>query len=213
MDHRNEPKPQRTAKREGKSPVISRWTIWRARFSTPALLARFDERKVVSLVAAINGGLAILAIGFFAWLVDLPLIFPALGPAAFILFSAPMSRAAAPRCVILGHFSAMASGFAIWHFMSALAGRPVSTLTGGWPLFCSASLALAVSSLLLVRLSCPHPPACASSLVVALGGVTDWLDLLAMALAVVWITAQAVAMNRFAGLPVPTWSRRGQKAP
>jgi len=79
---------------------------------------------------------------------------------------------------------------------------------GGWPVFCGASLALASSCLFLVRLSCPHPPACASSLVVALGAVTDWRDLLLMALVVVWLTVQAVAMNRFAGLPVPVWSPR-----
>ena len=70
----------------------------------------------------------------------------------------------------------------------------------------SASLALAVTSVLLVRLACPHPPSCASSLIVAMGGVTDWFGVLLMAVAVVWITAQAVAMSLLAGVPVPTWS-------
>lgn len=184
----------------------TRWAIWRARHSTVGLLARFDERKAVSLVAAVNGGLAILALGVFAWLTDLPLTFPALGPTAFILFATPTSESAAPRSVIVGHFSGMASGFAVWHLMSALAGGPVSPQTGGWPLILSASIALAVTCGLLVRLSCPHAPACASSLVVALGAVTDWTNVLLMAVAVVWMTVQAVAMNRFAGVPVPTWS-------
>jgi len=189
----------------------TRWVIWRARLSTPALLTRFDERKVVSLVTAVNGGLAILTIGLFAWLTDLPLVFPALGPSTFILFSAPLSVAGAPRSVVLGHFLCLACGYAVWHLMSHLIGEPVSMEAGGWPLFCSASLALGVNCLLLVRLSCPHPPACASSLVVALGAVTRWHDLLLMALVVVWLVVQAVAMNRFAGLPVPTWSPRRQE--
>ena len=184
----------------------TRWAIWRARHSTVGMLARFDERKAVSLVAAVNGGLAILALGVFAWITELPLTFPALGPTAFILFATPTSESAAPRSVILGHFSGMASGFAVWHLMSALAGGPVSPQTGGWPLILSASLALAVTCGLLVRLSCPHPPACASSLVIALGAVTDWPNVLLMAVAVVWMTVQAVAMNRLAGVPVPTWS-------
>ena len=145
----------------------TRWAIWRARYSTVGLLARFDERKAVSLVAAVKGGLAILALGVFAWLTDLPLTFPALGPTAFILFATPTSESAAPRSVILGHFAGMGSGFAVWHLMSTLAGGPVSPQTGGWPLILSASLALAVTCGLLVRLSCPHPPACASSLVIA----------------------------------------------
>jgi CBS domain-containing membrane protein len=185
-----------------------RWRIWRARFSTPALLARFDERKTVSWIAAVNGGLAILIITLTAWLSNSPLVFPALGPSAFILFTAPLSTAAAPRSVILGHFTAMASSFVIWNSVSYLNGAPVSLEASGWPLLSSTSLALAVICLLLVRLSCPHAPACASSMVVAMGGVPNWSDLLCMAFAVVLITVQAVAMNRLAGLPVPTWAPR-----
>jgi len=189
----------------------TRWLMWRSRLSTPALLTRFDERKVVSLVAAVNGGLAILTIGVFAWLADLPLVFPALGPSAFILFSSPLSPGGAPRSVVLGHFAALACGCVAWRLLSFLAGAPVSLEAGGWSLFCSASLAMALSCLVLVRLSCPHPPACASGLVVALGAVTHWQDLLFVALGIVWLTTQAVAMNRFAGLPVPAWSpRRGE---
>ena len=177
-----------------------------ARFSVPTLLARFDEKRVVSAVAAINGGLAILTIGVFAWIADIPLIYPALGPTAFILFATPTTPAAAPRSIILGHFLGLASGYAVWHLVSLVAGAPVSAQAGGWPLFLSASLGLAVICALLVWTSCPHPPACASSLVVALGGVTDGLPLVLMALAVVWMTTQAGVMNRLAGVPTARWS-------
>lgn len=190
----------------------TRWRIWRARLSTPALLARYDEQKVVSWIAAVNGGLAILIITLVAWLSNSPLVFPALGPTAFIMFSAPLSAAAAPRCVILGHFTAMASGLAIWHVVGYLSGEPVALQTGGWPLLCSTSLALALTCLLLVRMSCPHPPACASSMIVAMGGVSDWSDLLYMALAVLLVTIQAGVINRISGLPVPTWAPRAEGA-
>lgn len=185
-----------------------RLLVWRARFSIPSLLALADERKVVSWTAGINCGLAMLQISLFAWLSDLPLVFPALGPTAFILFSAPFSPAAAPRSVIMGHLTGMVSGCAAWHLMTYLSGGMVSLQDGGWPLLCSASLALAVTSLLLVRLSYPHPPACASALIIALGGVTDWLALLAMAAAVVLLAFQAVCINRMVGVRVPTWSPR-----
>ena len=201
------------SQRQARLSLGTRWRIGRARFSTPVLLARFDEKKVVSWIAAVNGGLAILVITLAAWLSNCPLMFPALGPSAFILFAAPLSPAAAPRSVIVGHFTAMASGYGIWRLVSYLAGGvSVSLETGGWPMLCSASLAMAVACLLLVRLSCPHPPALASSMIVALGGVPHWPNLLYMALAVLLVTVQAVVVNRAASLPVPIWAPTDQGA-
>jgi CBS-domain-containing membrane protein len=197
---------------QGRLSLKTRWLIWRARLSAPALLARFDECKVVSAVAAFNGGLAILTIGLFAWVTDLPLVFPALGPSAFILFRSPMSPEASPRCVILGHLTGMACGYATWKLLGAMTGTTVSMQLGGSIPYFSASLALGATCLCLVRFSCPHPPACASAIVVALGGVTQLSDLLIMALAVVWVAVQAVAMNRLAGLPVPAWQPRDRAA-
>jgi CBS-domain-containing membrane protein len=168
---------------------------------------------VISVAAAINGAIAILTISLFAWLSDLPLVFPALGPTAFILFTTPFSRAAAPRSVILGHLTAIASGYTVWRVISHIDGGAVSLELGGWPMFLSGSLALAVTCLLLVRFSLPHPPACASALVVALGGVTHWSGLLIMGAAVILVTAQAVAINRICCLSVPAWRPRDHDAP
>lgn len=179
----------------------------------PSLLARFEEKKVISLAAAVNGGLAILTMSLLAWLTELPFIFPALGPSTFILFTNPLSPTAAPRSVVLGHCTCLAVGAIVWHLMSYLSGAPVSVETADWTLFCAAPLALALCCLVLVRLSCPHPPACASALVVALGAVTAWQDLALMAAGIVWLTYQTVLMNRLAGVPVPLWSPRRQDTP
>jgi len=111
----------------------TRWLVFRARFSTPALLASHDEEKVTSTLTALNGGAVILVLGTFAWLTELPLIFPALGPTAFILFSAPLSATAIPRTVVLGHWTALGAGFATWHSTAWLANQSVSATTGGWP--------------------------------------------------------------------------------
>ena len=185
-----------------------RWLRWRARLSIPALLTRFDEQKVVSLVTAVNGGMVILTLGVFAWLTNLPLLFPALGPSAFILFSSPLSPAAAPRSVVLAHLTCLICGYIVWLLMSFAVGEPVSMEAGGWPVFTSASLALVLGCVLMIRLSYSHPPACASALVLAMGGAPHVSDVLLMSLAIVWLTAQAVGMNRLAGLPVPLWSPR-----
>ncbi|MFH1746486.1 MAG: HPP family protein [Planctomycetota bacterium] len=186
----------------------TRWRRWRARFSVPAMLASCDEQRVISVVTAVNGGLVIIMLGLFTWLAGLPLIFPALGPSAFILFSKPLSVAAAPRCVIMGHLIAMISGYIVWSLASLVYGAPITLAAGELPLACSASLALGLTCLLLVRLSCPHPPACASSLIVAMGGVEGPVGLLMMLLAVVWLTFQAVAANRLVNVPVPLWAPR-----
>ena len=189
--------------------IKTRWLLLRARISLPVLLSRYDETKVVSIIAAINGAISICALGIIAWLTSLPLIFPALGPSSFILFSAPLSRAATPRNVITGHITCLVIGFSVWNLLSLLAGHDISPQIHSWWLYASASVALGLSCLILVRINCPHPPACASSLVVALGMVTNPAELLIMAAAIVWLAMQAVFLNRFAGINVPLWNARG----
>jgi len=182
------------------------WLTWRARLSIPSLLATGEERKVISLITGVNGALAILTVSLLAWLTGLPLVFPALGPTAFILFSKPFSRDAAPRSVVLGHFSGIAAGIVTWHLFSYLGNEPVSLDVLGWPAFASAALALALTCFLLVRLSCPHAPACASALIIALGGATGWLNLLAMVIAVVVLSGQGLLIYRMGGVKTPSWA-------
>ena len=186
---------------------LHRWSFWRARLSVPFLLAHGDEKKVISVFTAVNGGLTILIISLLAWLCDLPLLFSALGPTSFILHSAPLSRAAAPRSIILGHYIGIACGGASLVVFSFLAGETITLQSSGAAL-CSASLALAGTCYFLVRCSCPHAPACASALLVAVGAASTWTALLCMAAAVVLVTAQAFALNRLACLPVPLWAPR-----
>lgn len=184
----------------------TRYRVWRARYSTPGLIARFDEKKVVAVVAMINAAVAVLIISILAYLTRLPLIFPAMGPSTFILFTAPLSRAAAPRNVILGHLSCLACGFVIWHTIGFITSNYPSPADLTWPLYISAALTLGLCCLILVRISCPHPPACGSGLVVALGAVTDWQNICLMAIVICFLTYQTVAMNRFFGVKTPLWS-------
>jgi len=193
-------------------PLMRRLTrqllILRARASVPGLIASSDERSVISVVSGLNAGIAILIISVIAWLTDLPLLFPALGPSSFILFSQPFSRAAAPRNVILGHGSAIAVGLASWGIVSLVCQEDVTLAMGGWPPLMSASLALAMCCVMLVRMNCPHAPACASALIVALGGASSMMALLGMALGVAALTGQAILLGRIAGVNVPLWSSR-----
>jgi CBS domain-containing membrane protein len=184
------------------------WLTWRARLSIPSLIASRDERKIISMVVALNGGVAILLISLLAWIVDLPLLFPALGPSAFILFSSPFSSAAAPRSVIMGHFIAIAVGLAVWLFIAIICGRPVMPGMTGWPVLVSASMSLAITCLLLVWLSVPHAPSCATGLIIALGLANEAASLLGMLAGVVLLTIQALVINRLADVSMPAWSPR-----
>ena len=180
---------------------------FRARFSVPALLAVADERRVVSVLAAVHAGLAIAVISLCAWLTDLPMLFPALGPSAFIVFARPFSEAAAPRSVIIGHGVALGIGLVVRCAIEATSGEQIGLeVANTLPTLLSASLALACTCFALVRLCAPHAPACATAIIIAVGAVRGWTELIAMAAAVLVLTLLAVGMNRLVGLYVPTWN-------
>ena len=78
----------------------------------------------------------------------------------------------------------------------------------GWVLYAGSAVALALACWVMVRLEVRHPPACASALVVVLGGVTGEVEVLVMGAAVTWLALQAVVLNRLAGMPMPWWRPR-----
>lgn len=182
-----------------------RWQFLRARLSIPALLSSMDERKVVTTVAALDGAVALLVISVAAWLSGLPLLFPSLGPSAYILYSRPFSPAAAPRSVILGHSLGIACGWFSCVTMTFLFGHSFSLVNPSLALCLSADLAFVLSCLLMMRLSCVHPPAFSTALIVACGGITGWPNLLVMAAAAVLLAYQGVIVHRLFGVHAPLW--------
>ena len=191
--------------------VRRRWLFWRARCSLPALLAEMDEQRVVSIAAATNGGAAILLVALAAWLTGLPVLFPSLGPTAFILFTRPFSDAAAPRSVVLSHSTAIVGGWAAWKLVTTLTDAPLSLADPSAAVCLSAGLAFMVTAVLLVRLRCLHAPACATALIVATGAVTGYLNLLVMAGAAGALAYQGVAIHRLFGVHVPLWERDARR--
>ena len=59
----------------------------------------------------------------------------------------------------------------------------------------------------MVLLRVNHPPAGATTLIVALGILSMPYHLLVIEIAVVLLTLQAFAINRLAGLPYPVWQK------
>ena len=200
------PSTSRTSLRTGRRRGLrTRWRLLKAQLSVPTLLSRLDERKVVSIVAALDGAAALLVISLAAWWSGLPLLFPSLAPSAFIMFTRPFSEAASPRSMILGHSMAIGCGWLSWTTMSFVFGHPVSLAHLDLALCLSADLAFALTCILLVRLSCHHAPACATALIVASGGITAGTDMLIMVVAVVLLTYQGVLIHRLLGVHAPLW--------
>jgi CBS domain-containing membrane protein len=78
-----------------------------------------------------------------------------------------------------------------------------------WPRVGAAALSLGLTSGLMVLCRVPHPPAGATTLIVSLGLLPHPWQLAVLLLAVGLITAQALIINRLAGIAYPLWSPRG----
>jgi CBS domain-containing membrane protein len=62
----------------------------------------------------------------------------------------------------------------------------------------------------MVLLRADHPPAGATTLIVSLGIISKPKELVIIEAAVLILVAQALVINRLAGLPYPLWKYCGQ---
>jgi CBS domain-containing membrane protein len=81
------------------------------RFWPEHLRGRWGKRLALSLFAFLNGSITTAVLALLAhWMRD-PLIFPSLGPTAFLLFHRPLAKAASPRNALLGHLLGILAGW------------------------------------------------------------------------------------------------------
>lgn len=148
-----------------------------------------------------------------AWLTASPFVFPSLGPTAFMLFLFPQSSSSSPRDCLLGHgigilcgyFALLATGLA---FVSEAPPHDVSL-----PRVLAAALSLGATSAAMILLKINHAPACATTLIVALGIITRPQDLLLMEFSVFLLVLQAFVLNRAFGFSYPIWQAREHEEP
>lgn len=125
--------------------------------------------------------------GVVAYISGNPFIFPSLGPTAYILaFDQKISHS--PRVVIGGHACGVLGGLAGYHLMAnptnlMLLTDPMSGV--GFNLAAASVVAIVVTVFLMLFLNMSHPPACATTLIVALGILPEWRDVLVIMTAVV----------------------------
>ncbi len=172
------------------------------------LHSRNRSRALVWSIVFLEGFAALAVIAVAAYLTRLPLLFPPLGPSAFILLRTPMAPAASPRSVILSHALALAAGLASVHFVGLL--FPEAQLLGAdamnWPRVMSLLLAMGVASAAMIVVRCSHPPAAATALIAGMGLLRTPAQIAGLLAAAVILVAQAFVLHRLlSGLPYPLW--------
>ncbi|MES9875216.1 MAG: HPP family protein [Candidatus Sedimenticola sp. 6PFRAG7] len=204
-----QPQPPRGAATP-QSSLLYRLVAFFTQMQLGYLLRDTKHSKLAVRIFVFIEGLAALAIiSTAAFLAKLPLLFPPLGPSAFILFRTPLSRAAAPRSVFLAHNMAMVIGIVMLNLFAFL--YPEADLHGSdalnWPRIFALSLAMGFTSLGMIMFNCAHPPAAATTLIAAMGYFSTPLQIAALPVAVALLLLQAFIFNRLlGGLPFPVWS-------
>ena len=175
------------------------------------LLRHFPPRLVRSAYVFINGFVTIAVLALLALVSHNPFVFPSLGPTAFLLFFSPLAESCSPRNTILGHAVGLVCGYGAYVITGAGA-VPFGVHPGiFWPRILAAALSLSATGALMVLLGVSHPPAGATTLIVSLGIISKPRELVIIEVAVFLLVAQALAINRLAGLPYPLWTAPAQK--
>jgi len=169
------------------------------------LLDHFPPRAVWAFYIFINGFVTIALLALLAVVTGSPFVFPSLGPTAYLLFIAPLQANSSPRNTILGHAIGLICGYGAYALTGA-ANMPFGVHPGVyWPRIFAAALSLSATGALMVLLNADHPPAGATTLIVSLGIISKPKSLAIIEVAVFLLVAQALVINRLAGVPYPLW--------
>jgi CBS domain-containing membrane protein len=169
------------------------------------LLKHLPPRLVWSVYVGINGFATIGLLGLLALVTGSPFVFPSLGPTAYLFFFSPLAEASSPRNAILGHAIGLICGYGAFVVTSGFG--PTFAVHGEvhLPRVLAAALALSATGALMALFRVSHPPAGATTLIVALGIIAQPRELIVIEIAVILLTAQAFVINRIAGIRYPSW--------
>lgn len=186
--------------------LIARWRLTRLLFVYPprvvwavyVLFTCFISIAVASALAALTGN---------------PFVFPSLGPTAYLLFFTPLARASSPRHALVGHAIGLVCGYIALVATGMTVGGVALQRGVHWPTVLAAAFSLSATGAGMVLLRVSHPPAGATTLIVSLGLISKPVHLLMVETAVFLLVAEAVAINRLAGLAYPWWENRVTPSP
>lgn len=144
-------------------------------------------------------GILIGVLGLFAWVTGNPLVFPSLGPTAFLLARSREGPVVADRRVVGGHAIGVAAGLLAHHLVAPEAALSVSVpaySTAMLRLAVAAALSVALTSVVMLLADANHPPACATTLIVSLGILpTVWTGVIIVGAVVALVAFHELAMK------------------
>lgn len=170
------------------------------RLRIPYLSKHYPARFVQAIYMFINGMITIGILALIAMVFHMPVVFPSLGPTAVLLFTAPQQTSSIPRNVLVGHAIGILCGYVSLRLFG-LTGHG-SVLSEGVLLsrVFAAGLSLGATGALMALFKTPHPPAGATTLIIALGFITQPYQLLVIEIAVAVLLLQAMIINKAAGV-------------
>lgn len=164
-----------------------------------------NRRLVLGAYVLVTTALSIGLLAVIAVVTREPFVFPSLGPTAFLIFFAATAPGSSPRNVVSGHLIGVLCGYAALLIFGLTAVAPdLEDLN--WRQVGSVTLALCATSALMIWFGVPHAPACATTLIVALGLMRTPAELAILMLAVVLVTALGWIVNRAVGVDYPIWA-------
>jgi CBS domain-containing membrane protein len=169
------------------------------------LLKHLPPRLVWSVYVGVNGFATIGLLGLLALVTGSPFVFPSLGPTAYLFFFSPLAEASSPRNAILGHAIGLICGYGAFAITSGFGPAFAAGGAVHLPRVLAAALALSTTGALMALFRASHPPAGATTLIVALGIISQPKELVVIEIAVILLTVQAFVINRIAGVRYPLW--------
>ena len=152
------------------------------------------------------GAVSVGVVGVLALLVGQPWLLPSLGPTAYLLAEMPAHPSTRVYNVVAGHLLGLAAGI-IALGVTGAAADPVTLQTGvlTGARVGAAVFALGLTLLATLALQASHPPAGATTLLVALGSLSTPLDALGVGVGAAIMAAAGFGLR---GLRLGWWWRR-----
>jgi CBS-domain-containing membrane protein len=167
------------------------------------------RKELIAAVYLFSAGVTALStITIMAYVTDLMLLFPPLGPSAFILFYTPLSESACPRNLVLSHSMALVAGLGALALAKLIfpGFQETAEMAMNWPHITAIAIAMGASSVAMVTFRCVHPPAAATALIAAMGYLGNIVQVGGVWVVVLFLAMEAILFNRIlGGLPYPFW--------
>lgn len=126
----------------------------------------------------------IIIVGALGVYANQPLLFPSLGPTAFLQVEDPELRSGRFYNTVVGHLIGLCAGLAaVFLFHANRAASPMATDVLAPSRILASTVAVALTIAFGILLKASHPPACATTLLFALGGFAPTLRVVVIVLA------------------------------